>query len=405
MIFVGDDWAEAHHDVCVLDEQGGGWEAAGAEGLAGIGQLHALLAEHAERAGRGRDRDRDRSRLWVAALLEAGYRVYAINPLAASRYRDRHAVSGAKSDPGRRAGAGRSGAHRPPPAPRGGGRQRAGRGRQGARACPSGPDLDAPAAGQPAALDAARVLPAGARGVRRRARRAATHSPCWHAHRAPTEGRLLSLAALRCDAQARWPAAQSRSPSAARSKPRYAAPSSPQPADHSAFAASVRATRRRQHRAHRGRSPSSSASSPMPSCITRTPRSCAVCPDSASSSAPGYLASSATTPNRYKDAKAPPLLRRHRPHHQGLRHPPRRARPRRPQPPARRRLLPLGLRRAHPLTRRPRALRPPTRTRSNPPPSPPSPRQPARRHPPRLPATPHPLRRNDRLGTHPPAAA
>ncbi len=23
MIFVGIDWAEAHHDVCVLDEQGG----------------------------------------------------------------------------------------------------------------------------------------------------------------------------------------------------------------------------------------------------------------------------------------------------------------------------------------------------------------------------------------------
>jgi transposase/catechol 2,3-dioxygenase-like lactoylglutathione lyase family enzyme len=38
--------------------------------------------------------------LWVAALLEAGYQVYVINPLAASRYRDRHAVSGAKSDPG-----------------------------------------------------------------------------------------------------------------------------------------------------------------------------------------------------------------------------------------------------------------------------------------------------------------
>jgi transposase len=37
--------------------------------------------------------------LWVAALLEAGYEVYAISPLAASRYRDRHTVSGAKSDP------------------------------------------------------------------------------------------------------------------------------------------------------------------------------------------------------------------------------------------------------------------------------------------------------------------
>ncbi len=101
MIFVGDDWAEAHHDVCVLDEHGERLAKRRLpEGLAGIGQLHALLAEHASEPGEvviGIETDRG---LWVAALLEAGYVVYAINPLAASRYRDRHAVSGAKSDPG-----------------------------------------------------------------------------------------------------------------------------------------------------------------------------------------------------------------------------------------------------------------------------------------------------------------
>jgi transposase len=36
--------------------------------------------------------------LWVAALRETGRTIYPINPLAASRYRARHAVSGAKSD-------------------------------------------------------------------------------------------------------------------------------------------------------------------------------------------------------------------------------------------------------------------------------------------------------------------
>jgi hypothetical protein len=36
---------------------------------------------------------------WVAALAAAGYVVYAVNPLQASRYRERHGVSGAKSDP------------------------------------------------------------------------------------------------------------------------------------------------------------------------------------------------------------------------------------------------------------------------------------------------------------------
>ena len=38
--------------------------------------------------------------LVVWSLLEAGYEVYAINPMASARYRDRHATSGAKSDPG-----------------------------------------------------------------------------------------------------------------------------------------------------------------------------------------------------------------------------------------------------------------------------------------------------------------
>ena len=38
--------------------------------------------------------------LLVGSLVSAGYEVYAINPMASARYRDRHAVSGAKSDPG-----------------------------------------------------------------------------------------------------------------------------------------------------------------------------------------------------------------------------------------------------------------------------------------------------------------
>jgi transposase len=101
VIFVGDDWAEAHHDIVVLDETGTRLARRRLpEGLAGIGQLHALLAEHASDPSEvvvGIETDRG---LWVAALVEAGYRVYAINPFASSRYRDRHAVSGAKSDPG-----------------------------------------------------------------------------------------------------------------------------------------------------------------------------------------------------------------------------------------------------------------------------------------------------------------
>ena len=38
--------------------------------------------------------------LFVAALVAAGYQVYAVNPMSTSRYRDRHSASGAKSDAG-----------------------------------------------------------------------------------------------------------------------------------------------------------------------------------------------------------------------------------------------------------------------------------------------------------------
>jgi len=100
-IFVGIDWAEAHHDICVLNEMGMVLAKRRiAEGLDGVGQLHALLADHAAEPNQvviGIETDRG---LLVGALLAAGYQVFAINPLAASRYRDRHSTSGAKSDPG-----------------------------------------------------------------------------------------------------------------------------------------------------------------------------------------------------------------------------------------------------------------------------------------------------------------
>jgi transposase len=101
MVFVGIDWAEAHHDVCLLDEQGKRLAKRRVpEGLEGVRQLHELVSEHAEEPEQvvvGIETDRG---LLVQALLGAGYQVYAINPLAVTRYRDRHTSSRAKSDPG-----------------------------------------------------------------------------------------------------------------------------------------------------------------------------------------------------------------------------------------------------------------------------------------------------------------
>jgi hypothetical protein len=99
VIFVGDDWAEDHHDVHVMDEAGKqlAWRRL-PEGLTGIRALHELVATYAEEPDQvviGIETDRG---LWVEALNAADYQVFAINPLAVARYRDRHHVSGAKSD-------------------------------------------------------------------------------------------------------------------------------------------------------------------------------------------------------------------------------------------------------------------------------------------------------------------
>jgi hypothetical protein len=100
---VGDDWAEGHHDIEVLDEAGQVLARRRLpEGVAGIGQLHELIGRFVPAGGDaevqvGIETGRGP---WVAALLAAGYVVFAVNPLQASRYRSRHGVSGAKSDGG-----------------------------------------------------------------------------------------------------------------------------------------------------------------------------------------------------------------------------------------------------------------------------------------------------------------
>src|SRR5271166_6958349 len=99
MLFVGGDWAEDHHDVYLMNDAGDRLASRRLpEGLAGIERLHALIAEHADDPAQvvlGIETDRG---LWVDALTAVGYQVFAVNPLAAARYRDRHHVSGAKSD-------------------------------------------------------------------------------------------------------------------------------------------------------------------------------------------------------------------------------------------------------------------------------------------------------------------
>jgi transposase len=101
MLFLGIDWGERHHDLCLLDQDG---NVLGTrritDGLAGVGALHALVAAHAQDPAQvvvGIETDRG---LLVGVLLAAGYQVYAVNPQVVSRYRGRHGSSRAKSDRG-----------------------------------------------------------------------------------------------------------------------------------------------------------------------------------------------------------------------------------------------------------------------------------------------------------------
>ncbi len=104
MLFLGNDWAEAHHDIELVDESGRRLARRRLpEGVDGLAALHALIADHFdEDAGPeqvivGIETDRGP---WVQALIAAGYTVYAVNPRQVARYRERHGTAGTKSDPG-----------------------------------------------------------------------------------------------------------------------------------------------------------------------------------------------------------------------------------------------------------------------------------------------------------------
>lgn len=100
-VFVGHDWAEAHHDVHVEDEAGRRLSAARLpEGIEGVRRFHELVAGHVDEPVEVTVATETDRGLFVGSLVAAGYRVLAVNPMSTSRYRERHSTSGAKSDPG-----------------------------------------------------------------------------------------------------------------------------------------------------------------------------------------------------------------------------------------------------------------------------------------------------------------
>lgn len=93
--FVGFDWASDHHDVVVVDGDGGIIEDLRFEDTSeGWKSFRKKLSPYPNVAVA----IETSSGATVERLLEAGYAVYPVNPHAAKRYRERKAPSGTKTD-------------------------------------------------------------------------------------------------------------------------------------------------------------------------------------------------------------------------------------------------------------------------------------------------------------------
>lgn len=100
-ITCGIDWAEIHHDVAIVDDHGKVLARRRIDtGLPGFTELMALLAEHTDDPVSVPVAIETDKNLIVVALQAAGLTVFAINPRAVARYRERHGQAGKKSDPG-----------------------------------------------------------------------------------------------------------------------------------------------------------------------------------------------------------------------------------------------------------------------------------------------------------------
>jgi transposase len=98
--FCGLDWAEDHHDIAVVDADGKLIAKRRiSDNAQGFAELLQVLAEAGDGAENPIPVAIETTRgLMVAALRATGRPIYSINPMAVARYRERHAVSGKKSD-------------------------------------------------------------------------------------------------------------------------------------------------------------------------------------------------------------------------------------------------------------------------------------------------------------------
>lgn len=99
-VYCGVDWAEGHHDIALIDDEGKLLAKRRIlENVDGLAELTAMLAAAGDTAEQPIPVAIETPRgLLVAALRATGRPTYPINPLAVARYRERTTVSGKKSD-------------------------------------------------------------------------------------------------------------------------------------------------------------------------------------------------------------------------------------------------------------------------------------------------------------------
>lgn len=99
-VYGGIDWAEGHHDIALVDDDGRlVAKRRISETPAGLAELISVMAAAGDSPAAPIPVAIETPRgLLVAALRAAGRPVYPINPIAVARYRERTSVSGKKSD-------------------------------------------------------------------------------------------------------------------------------------------------------------------------------------------------------------------------------------------------------------------------------------------------------------------
>ena len=88
-VFCGIDWAEDHHDIALVNGDGGLLARLRiSDDAAGLARLLELLAEHGDSAENPVPVAIETPRGLLTACLRASRRVYPVNPMAVARYRD-----------------------------------------------------------------------------------------------------------------------------------------------------------------------------------------------------------------------------------------------------------------------------------------------------------------------------